>query len=151
MKRVLITACLLAVMAALGLATVAQAVQPASKPFIHVSPSPNRLDLGTAVSPGFYDVPKALTLNIDSNCLHGPIVISASNLKRHPGGYIPAGRIFVRSSATSGFVNLDRPVAVSRPEVGSHKIVVDVQVLTGFSDMAGRYSGAFTVTVMPPV
>ena len=151
MKRVLITACLLAAMAALGLATVAQAVQPASKPFIHVSTSPSRLNLGTAVAPGFYDIPKALTLNVDSNCLHGPIMISASNLRRHPGGFIPAERIFVRSSTTCGFVNLGRPVAVSVPKSGSHKIVLDVQVRTGFSDMAGRYSGGFTVTVMPPV
>ena len=150
MKRVLITALILAVASA-GLATVAQAVQPARKPFIHVSPSPRRLNLGTAATPGFYSVANALTLNVDSNCLHGPIMISATDLKRRQGGSIPPDRISVRSSATMGFVTMGKPVAVSKPKSGSHRIVLDLQVETGFNDMAGRYHGTFTVTVMPPV
>lgn len=150
MKKVLTTAWMLAV-ASMGLAAVAEAVQPANKPFVHVSTSPSRLDLGTASSPGFFDVPKALTLNVDSNCLHGPIMISATDFRRHMGGFIPPSRVFVRSSSTSGFEAMDRPVAVSGTTSGSHKIVLDLQVLTGFNDMAGQYRGTFTVTVMPPV
>ena len=150
MKRVLITALILAT-ASMGLATVARAVQPAKKQFVHVSPSTYSLDLGTASSPGVYNIPKALTLNIDSNCLHGPIKISVTNLKRHPVGSIPPERIFVRSSATWGFVAMDRPVAVSKTQSGSHAIVLDLQVQTGFNDFAGKYRGMLTVTVMPPV
>lgn len=151
MKRVLIIAWILAV-ASIGLATIAQAVQPANKqPYIYVSPSTHSLDLGEAVSPGFYSVPKALTLRIDSNCLHGPIRISATDLKRRLGGSIPPERFFVRSSATWGFVPMDRSVAVSKTQSGPHDIVLDLQVETGFNDLAGEYQGALTVTVMPPV
>ncbi|UCF14289.1 MAG: hypothetical protein JSW59_12815 [Phycisphaerales bacterium] len=150
MKRVLITAWALA-MASIGLTTVAQPVQTAKEPFIHVTPSKHSLDLGAAVAPGYYSVDKALTLKIDSNCLHGPIMISSTELKRSRGGSIPPKRIFVRSAATWGFVPMDRPVAVSRPQVGSHNIVLDLQVETGFYDVAGKYQGTFTVTVMPPV
>ena len=151
MKRVLIIAWILAV-ASIGLATVVQAVQPANqKPYVHVSPSPRSLDLGTATGPGFYDIPKALTLRIDSNCLHGPIKISATDLKGRFGQSIPPERFFVRSSATWGFVPMNRPVAISRTQKGSHDIVLDLQVETGSRDMAGQYQGALTVTVMPPV
>lgn len=150
MKRILITACLLAIVS-IGLATVAQAVQTDKKPFVHVSPDKRSLDLGTARSPGFFSVEKALTLKVDSNCLHGPIKISASSLKRKLGGSISPDRIFVRSSATWGFVPMDRPVAVSRPQAGSHDVVLDLQVETGFQDLAGQYVGTLTVTVMPPV
>jgi len=150
MKRVLMATWMLAV-ASMGLAAVAEAVQTDDKPFIYVSTSPSRLDLGMASSPGFFNVPKALTLNVDSNCLHGPIMISANSFSRRAGGTIPPDRIFVRSSATHGFEPMDRPVAVSSTTAGSHKIVLDLQVLTGFNDMAGQYRGTFTVTVVPPV
>ncbi len=150
MKRVLITALILAT-ASMGLATVALAVQPAKEQFIHVTPSTYSLDLGTAASPGFYNIPKAITLTVDSNCLHGPIMISASNFQRRTVGSIPPERIFVRSAATWGFVKMDKPVPVSKPRVGSHDIVLDLQVQTGFNDFAGEYRGVLTVTVMPPV
>jgi hypothetical protein len=150
MKRVLLTAWIVA-MASIGLATIAQAVQPAQKPFLHVSPNTNSLDLGTAPGVGFHEVPKALTLRIESNCLHGPIRVSATELRRSRGGSIPPDRFFVRSSATWGFVAMDRPVAVSRAQSGSHDIVLDFRVETQSKDMAGQYQGALTVTVMPPV
>ena len=151
MKRVLITAWILAV-ASIGLATVAQAVQPAGqKPYVHVSPTPHSLDLGTAPGPGFYDIPKALTLRVESNCLHGPIMISATDLTGSSGRSIPPERFFVRSPATWGFVPMSRSVAVSKTQSGCHDIVLDFQVETGTEEMAGTYQGALTVTVMPPV
>ena len=150
MKRVLKTACLLAV-ASIGLATVAKAVQTDKKPFVHVSSSTYDLDLGTAATPGLYTVNKVLKLKIESNCLHGPIRVSSSEFKRNLGGSIPPDRIFVRSKATWGFVPMDRPVAVSRPQSGSHDIILDMQVETGFNDIAGQYRGTITVTIMPPV
>lgn len=150
MKRVLITALTLFLMSA-GLTAVGQAVEPAAKPFVHVSTSQNKIDLGTSGAPGYHSVSNAVTLNVDSNCLHGPIVVSVTNLKHPWGASIPPDRIAVRSPATNGFVSMDRPVAVSGPTKGPHKIVLDLQVQTWFQDRAGRYSGTFTVTIMPPV
>jgi hypothetical protein len=46
---------------------------------------------------------------------------------------------------------MKRPVSVSKPHVGPHDIVLDLQVETGFENMAGVYEGTFTVTIMPPV
>ena len=156
MKRTLITTWIVAA-TLFGVAGVVKAMQPANnsnnaKPFVHISTSPDELDLGTAAGPGFYNVPKALTVNVESNCVHGPITISATKLRRRlGGGEITPDRIFVRTYGTGGFVAMERPVVISQPKAGSHEIVLDVQVLTGFRDMAGGYKGAFTVTVMPPV
>lgn len=150
MKRILITTWIVAV-AFIGFAAVAEAVQPAGKPYVHVSTSPRSLDLGTASFAGYYDVAKALTIQVDSNCLHGPITISATRLRHHLGNIIPPERIFVRTNGTGGFVSMERAVTISPPTLGSHKIVLDVQVQTGMQDRAGGYRGTFTVTVMPPV
>ena len=150
MKRILITTWIVAV-AVIGFAAVADAVQPSGKPFVHVSTSPQSLDLGTAFFAGYYDVSKALTVNVDSNCMHGPITISATKLRHHMGDSIPPERIFVRTDATGGFVPMDRAVTISTPTSGPHKIVLDFQVQTEFRNLAGAYRGTFTVTVMPPV
>ena len=150
MKKVLITAWMVAV-ASIGFATVADAVQPAEKPFINVSTSPDRLDLGTASFAGAHNVPRALTVQVDSNCLHGPITISATTLRHDLGVSIPPERIFVRSKETRGFVPMNRPVRISAPTSGSHRIVLDLRVQTGFKNLAGNYRGTFMVTVMPPV
>lgn len=156
MKKVLITTWIVAA-TLFGAAEVVKAVQPANnsnnaKPYVHISTTPDVLDLGSAASPGFYNVPKALTVNVESNCVHGPITISTTKLTRRlGGGEIQPDRIFVRTYGTGGFVPMEKPVVISQPKAGSHKIVLDVQVLTNFRDRAGGYKGAFTVTVMPPV
>jgi hypothetical protein len=148
MKRVPIIICLAAV-ASIGFVAVAEAVQTKTKPFIHVSTSPDRLDLGTALLAGAHQVPKALTVQVDSNCLHGPITISATPLRHDLGITIPPEHIFVRTKGTHGFVPMNKAVAISAPTVGSHRIVLDLQVQTGFRNPAGKYRGAFTLTVMP--
>ena len=150
MKRILITAWIVAV-ALVGFAAVAEAVQPTRKPYVHVSTSPHSLDLGTASLAGYYEVSKALTVQVDSNCLHGPIMISATTLRHHLGVSIPPERILVRSKETRGFVPMNRPVRISAPMSGSHTIVLDLQVQTGFKNLAGKYRGTFMLTVMPPV
>ncbi len=151
MKKVIITAWVVAV-ALVGLTAVTEAVQPLSKPYVHVSTSPKVLDLGTSSMPGVYDVPKALTVEVESNCLHGPIVISVTRLRHYYyGGFIKPEHILVRTSATHGFVAMDKPVVISRTTSGPHKIVLDLQVRTGFQNLAGKYKGTFTITVMPPV
>lgn len=150
MKRVLITALIFAT-ASIGLATVAQAVQTSKDSYVHVTPSTYSLDLGTAPGQGYHSVNKVLTLKVDSNCFHGPILISASDLRHSWGSTIPRERIFVRSAATWGFVAMKKSVAVSKPQAGPHEIVLDLQVETEFTDRAGQYQGTLTVTVMPPV
>ena len=47
MKKVIITAWAVAV-ALVGLAAGAEAIQPLTKPFVHVSTRPRKFDLGTA-------------------------------------------------------------------------------------------------------
>lgn len=150
MKRILITAWIVAV-AVIGFAAVAEAVQPAGKPYVYVSTSPQSLDLGTASFAGYHKVSKALTVEVDSNCMHGPITISATKLRHHMGNSISPERIFVRTDATGGFVPMDRTVTISDPTLGPHKIVLDLQVQAEFRDLAGAYRGTFTITVMPPV
>ena len=148
MKRLVIIWSLAAVL--FGLAGIAGAGQ-IDKPFVNVSTTPDILDLGT--SPVFtdsYDVLGALTVNVDSNCFHGPITISTTKLKRRQGGSISPNRIFVKTPATGGFVAMARPVAISKSTEGSHKIVLDLRVDTKFLDPAGEYTGTVTLTVMPP-
>ncbi len=150
MKRVLITACLLA-FASVGLTTNVHAVKSNEQPFVRVSPSTRELDLGLAGAAGHHVVNQVLKLKVQSNCFHGPIMISSTELKGDIHGSIPPERIFVRSSATWGFVPLTKPVAVSKAQAGNHDIVLDMQVDTGFNEIAGEYRGRITVTIMPPV
>ena len=149
MKRIVITWVL--AVGLFGLAGIAGAEQT-SKPFVNVSATPDELDLGTAsLFADSYDVPAALTVKVDSNCLHGPIMISTTKLKRRQGGSISPDRIFVKSPATGGFVTMARPVAISKPTIGSHEIVLDFRVNARFLDPAGEYTGKLMLTIMPPV
>ena len=148
MKRIVITWVL--AIGLFGLAGIAGAEQ-SDEPFVNVSTTPDRIDLGTA--PFFtdtYDVPAALTVNIEANCMHGPIMISVTKLKRRRGGSISPERIFVKTPATGGFVTMARPVAISKPTIGPHKIVLDLRVQTQFLDPAGEYTGTIMLTIMPP-
>jgi hypothetical protein len=96
-------------------------------------------------------VPAALTVEVDSNCFHGPIMITTTKLKRRQGGSISPERIFVKTPATSGFVTMAKPVAISKSAEGPHKIVLDFRVETQFLDPAGEYTGTIMLTIMPPV
>jgi len=156
MKRTVTSWALIVVL--FGLAGVAEAVRPAerlrggvqpAKPFISVSTKPATLDLGKSRHPGVHEAPGALTVEVEANCMHGPIVISELKLRRRGGGLIPPEHISIRTPATGRFVKMTRPVAISKPERGPHKIVLDFRVLTGFNDPAGKYTGTITFTVTP--
>jgi hypothetical protein len=142
-----------AVVVMVGSAGRAFAVKPvaAEKPFIRVTAKPERLDLGTAPLTGSLELKDALTLEVEANCLHGPIYLSATPLNRRSGGSIGNGQISVRTGATSGYVAMNRPVAISKPTNGSHRIVVDVKVDAAAGFPAGQYDGMFTFMIMPPV
>ena len=150
MKRLVITWALAVVL--FGLAGVAEAVRPAepAKPFVNVSTTPDKLDLGTVPLTGIYDIPAAVTVEVEANCVHGPIVVSTTTLKRRQGGSILPERISVRTPATGGFVTMAKPVAISEQTAGSHKIVVDLKVQPDVRNLAGEYTGTFMFTVMPP-
>jgi hypothetical protein len=133
-----------------GLTGIAGAKQT-DPPFINVYTTPDKIDLGTVPLYGdFFEVPEALTVNVVSNCLHGPIMISATELRRPQGGSISPDKIFVRTQATGGYVAMARPVRISHPTTGSHEIVLDLKVQAQFLYPAGEYSGTLTLTIMPP-
>jgi hypothetical protein len=136
-----------------GSAGKAFAVKPAGpdRPFINVTTKPDRLDLGTAPLMGPLELKAALTVEVEANCLHGPIYLSATPLNRPDGGSIGADRISVRTAATNGYVAMNRPVAISKPAGGFHRIVVDVKVDAPAGFPAGDYSGVFRFMIMPPV
>lgn len=132
----------------------ASAVKPADTtdtPFIHVTTRPDRLDLGTTPLMGSLELKAALTVDVEANCLHGPIYLSATPLNRRNGGSIGPERISVRTGATNGYVAMNKPVAISKPTKGSHKVVLDVKVEPPAGFPAGEYNGVFTFTIMPPV
>ena len=133
MKRLVIT-WILAV-ALFGLAGTAEAVIPVvkTKPFIFVSTTPDVLDFGTSSLFGSRDLPAALTVDVESNCLHGP-----------------PERILVKAPVTGQFVTMEKPVFISEPTEGPHKIPLDFKVQTEIVDPAGKYKGTLTFTIMPP-
>jgi hypothetical protein len=149
MKRLVITWVLAA--ALFGLAGIAGAEQ-IDELFVNVSTTPDILDLGTAsLFTDSYDVPGALTVKVDSNCFHGPIMISTTKLRHRQGGSISPDRIFVKTPETGGFITMARPVAISKSTEGPHIIVLDLRVQTsGLLYPAGEYTGTITLTVMPP-
>ncbi len=148
MRRLVITWVL--VIGFFGLAGIAGAEQT-GPPFVNVYTTPDKIDLGTVpLFTDAFEVPEALTVNVESNCLHGPIMISATRLKRPQGGSISPDNIFVRTPVTGGYVAMARPVTISRPMTGSHKIVLDLRVQAQFLYPAGEYSGTLTLTIMPP-
>ena len=136
-----------------GLAGIAGAAQTVNhdEPFVNISTTPDKIDLGTVPLFGnVFEAPGALTINVESNCMHGPIMISATKLNRPQGGSISPDNIFVRTLATGGYVAMARPVAISEPTKGSHKIVLDLRVQAQFLYPAGEYSGTLMLTIMPP-
>ena len=131
-----------------GLAGFADAASPA-KSFLSISITPDILDLGTVPFAGLYDSPASLTVRVESNCAHGPIMVSATELTRYHGGSVSPNRLSVKSEATNGYVTMEKPVAVSHPHNGSHEIGLNFRV-QGEMDPAGQYRGTLTFTIMPP-
>ena len=157
MKKV--TALLMAVLW-LGVAGI---VQADSDPFVSISATSNSLEFGnptfvdpvsvpgSVLFPNIHRLATAtLTLKVESNCFHGPIIASITPLEKPRGNSIPPERISVSSATTNGYVTMEKPVAVSKPETGSHDIDLDFQLEVLPHDRAGRYMGTITFTIMPP-
>jgi hypothetical protein len=118
--------------------------------FLNIFTTPDELDLGTALYPGIHDSDAELTVHVESNFLHGSILVSMTRLKHAAGGFVPPKRISIEAPVTNGFVTLARPVAISKPKLGSHDIELNFRVETGFQDHQGKYKGHLTFTIMPP-
>jgi hypothetical protein len=122
----------------------------AEQPFVRISTTPGKLDLGTITFWSDGVSASTLTVNVVSNCIHGPIVASISPLKRNVNDMITPDRILVKTPATRGFVSMERPVSISETEEGSHDITMNFKIDTTIKDRAGRYSGSLAFTIMPP-
>ena len=120
-------------------------------PFVSISITPNVLNLGTMLfASDFFESPGTLTVEVESNCYHGPITASITDLKHDSGCRIPANRIYIETPATGGFVSMARPVVISEPTRGSHNFKMNFQVDNKFEMRnAGRYTGTIIFTIMP--
>ena len=143
MKNYLMTSLILVVL--LGTAGIVQAQEP----FVRISATEN-FKLGTF---SFWEdgtSSSVLTVKVESNCLHGPVVASITPLKRAGSVSITPDRIMVKTEATGGYVSMATPVAISETTEGSHDIKMNFKIKTNITDHAGRYSGMLAFTVMPP-
>ena len=173
MKKLIVITCTMMIM--FGLAGIALAdsdifvstytiIKQNSGPFVSISTLSNKLEFGRptfaepVLAPGLAMFPSiyrsaaaSLTIHVESNCLHGPIVASVTALK-HSGGYtIPPERILIHAPIMEEdeFVRMARPVVISKPENGPHDIELIFKLQATHFDYAGRYSGAITFTIMP--
>lgn len=175
MKRLVIITCT-TMMVMFGLTGIAQAdvntgpfviLKDASEmgPFVIISATSNVVEFGKPVFSDYFSAPgqvlfpslyhsssAALTVHVESNCLHGPIVASMTSLKHSGGSTITPDCIFIKAPAiTDEFSSMARPVKISETQTGSHDIelLFKLQAPKLFSP-AGRYTGTITFTVMPP-
>jgi hypothetical protein len=121
----------------------------AEQPFVRISATPDKLDLGTVLFNN-EELPETLKVEVQSNCLHGPIVASVTPFKSSNGGTILPDRISIKTPTTGDFVPMIKPVVISEPAIGNHDVEVRFKVQANFSDLAGKYTGTIVFTVMPP-
>ncbi|MGD8786085.1 MAG: hypothetical protein PVJ60_01570 [Phycisphaerales bacterium] len=157
MKK-LITTCLI-VLIILGTVGVAKAYVD---PYVSVTTTSSALEFGRATfaegssKPGkalfpnvLYSASASLTVKVDSNCMHGAMAVSMTELKHSGGRTIPLERIAMKAPTTSGYVPLIRPVIISDPQAGPHNIDLEFRVERLVRDRAGKYSGNIILTMMP--
>ena len=174
MKKLLIITCT-TMMVMFGLTGIAQAdvnsgpfviMNPASEigPFVSISATSNTVEFGKPEFSDHFSAPgqvlfpslyrsssAALTVHVESNCLHGPIVASVTALKHSGGSSITPDRIFIKAPAiTDEYSSMARPVPISKTQTGSHDIELIFKLQSKLFDRAGRYTGFITFTVMPP-
>jgi hypothetical protein len=139
-------------------------IAQADTPYVNITPSSDSLQFGKTVynlegshlghgaaqfPTHFGTASAALTLKVESNCLHGAITAEITKLRHKMGRTIPPKNISVQSPVTNGFVSMERPVTISKPEMGSHEIDLNFRLdITSF-ESAGQYKGTLTFTVMP--
>ena len=131
-----------------ALAGIAQAEE---KPFLRITTTPRELDLGEYSLVGGQESSGKLTVSVESNFLHGPIVVSLSKLRHDDGkNTIPVENVQIKTPTSGDFISLLKPVSISKTTLGSHNIVLYFKVKTGFFSRAGKYEGSLVFTIMPP-
>ncbi len=139
-------------------------IQPDTDPFVSISTTPNALEFdrptfedpilapGQAMFPSIYrSAAASLTVHVESNCLHGPIVASVTALKHSQGFTIPPERILINApKMNEEYTRMAKPVVISEPEIGTHDIELNFKLQATHFDYAGRYTGTLIFTVMPP-
>jgi hypothetical protein len=147
MKRLVTWTILVALLGFAGTSTATS-----DKPFFSISATPDELDLGTAnFFAGVHEVPSAVTVNVESNCWHGPVTISITPLERRGGGRIKPDDIFVRATGMGHYVSLKKPVVIVPTSAGPQKTVLDFKVNAEANNPSGHYTGLIVLTIMPPV
>jgi hypothetical protein len=132
--------------------TVGTTSATSTKPFIRVSTSPDELNLGLAkLFAGIHEVQDALKVEVESNCWHGPIVMTMTSLEHPRGSRIEPDDIFVRTPKTGGYVSLKKPVVILPTSEGPQEVVLDFKVHAGVNKPSGQYKGMITLTIVPPV
>jgi hypothetical protein len=136
----------------------------ADTPFVKLSPSSDSLKFGNTeytlegshVGRGavlypttFGTASAALTLKVESNCLHGPITAEITKLRHHMGKTINPDHVSVKSPITNGYVSMAKPVTISKPTMGPHEIDLSFRLDITTFESAGQYKGTLTFTVMP--
>lgn len=138
-------------------------IAQADEPFVNISPSSDSVKFGepvfsepSLIAPGAAMFPSifgtssaALTLKVESNCLHGPIMASITTLRHRMGKTITPDRISIKAPETNGYVSMEKPVLISKPKMGSHDIDLNFRLAVNPFEAAGRYEGTLTFTVMP--
>ncbi len=134
----------------------------ADEPFVNLNPSSNSLEFGepefskpttvrgAILYPTIFGTSSAnLTLKVESNCLHGPIMASITKLRHRMGKTITPDRISIKAPITDGYVSMEKPVQISKPQIGSHEIDLSFRLEVNPFEAAGQYKGTLTFTVMP--
>lgn len=174
MKKLVVITCT-TMMVMFGVAGIAQAdsgplsgqftiIKGNTDPFVSISTLSKELAFGRpkfaepilapghALFPSIYRAASAsLTVRVESNCPHGPIVASATELKHAKGFTISPERILINAPIMGEeYVRMAKPVVISEPQTGSHDIELKFKLQATHFDYAGRYTGYITFTIMPP-
>ena len=119
-------------------------------PYVCISTTPNKIDFGTVLGFGDHTLDSVMTVNINSNCVHGSVIASFSPFKNSEGDVIKSNRVYIQSPMTDGYVSMVRPVVISKQTEGNHSFDLSFKVKTDLEDRSGKYEGSLTFTVVPP-
>jgi hypothetical protein len=141
---------LIEILALVSILFWSSAVAKADNPYIKITTTPKELDLGLMPYTGEHESSTKLIVRVESNYLHGPILVSLTKLRRLHGDTILPENISIKTPLSGGFVPMNKPITISKPTAGSHEIELHFKVKTSIKDLAGKYQGELIFTIMPP-
>jgi hypothetical protein len=121
--------------------------RPIIQPYVSVSLSDDKLDLGTVSRPGVYDSSATITIHVAANIAHGGVIVSMAAPLDGPGNAtIPLNRISVKR-LNGSFTPLTAPVSVTGPmNPGIADVPINLRVETDYGNPPGTYLGTIVVT-----